>query len=406
MQGDSITIQLNMPELCVEAQREEGATIILTVRYRCASRPCPRCGRSTGRVHQYHRQLKDHVPIWRRRVLLEVRKRRFRCEGCGCVFMEKDEACGWRRRSTSAFRRLLAEECQRATVKAVARSAQVSEALVRRSFAEVAPGLIPGITHTPKVLALDEVHIGDRKGYLTALYAPQERRIVQVSLGHSQASAEALLSQLPAGEDVQAVVMDMTEGFRQAVQLCCPRAAIVVDKFHVLRHVVRAVERVCGEVRAQAAGEDVAILRRRSLFTASPTALTPAEREQRDRMLAKYPHLATAWEHAQGFRQIYRANSRAQAAQALEEWWDRVQRKGLRPFLALRHMLSHWREEILNYLDFPVTNGFAEGKNNRIKVILRTGYGYRNVTNLTWRILMTNRSATDTRGALSPHFLT
>ena len=40
-----------------------------------------------------------------------------------------------------------------------------------------------------------------------------------------------------------------------------------------------------------------------------------------------------------------------------------------------------------------MTNGFAEGKNNRIKVILRTGYGYRNVTNLTWRILMTNHPA-------------
>ena len=53
-----------------------------------------------------------------------------------------------------------------------------------------------------------------------------------------------------------------------------------------------------------------------------------------------------------------------------------------------------------------MTNGFAEGKNNRIKVILRTGYGYRNVTNLTWRILMTNRSETAAWGALSPHFLT
>lgn len=406
MPGDSITIELNMPELCVEAQREEGATIILTVRYRCASRCCPRCGRSTERVHQYHRQLKDHAPMWGRRVLLEVRKRRFRCEGCGCVFMEKDEVCGWRRRSTCAFRQLLAGECQRATVKAVAKSAQVSEALVRRSFAEVAPGLISGITQTPNVLALDEFHIGHRKGYLTALYAPQERRIVQVAPGHSQASAEALLGQLPAGEDVQAVVMDMTEGYRQAVQLCCPRAVIVADKFHVLAHVLRALQRVCSQTQSQADREDSAILRRRSLFTPRPTDLTPAAQEQRDRMLAKYPRLATAWEHVQGFRQIYCANSRAEAAQALEEWWACVQRKGLRAFLGLRHMLSHWREEILNYLDFPVTNGFAEGKNNRIKVILRTGYGYRNVTNLTWRILMTNRAETDAWGALSPHFLT
>ena len=196
-------------------------------------------------------------------------------------------------------------------------------------------------------------------------------------------------------EHVQAVVMDMTEGYRQAVQLCCPRAVIVADKFHVLAHVLRALQRVCSQTQSQADREDIAILRRRSLFSARPTDLTPAAQEQRDRMLAKYPRLATAWEHAQAFRQIYGATSRSEAAHALEEWWACVQRKGLRAFLGLRHMLSHWREEILNYLDFPITNGFAEGKKNRIVVILRTGYGYRNVTNLTWRILMTNRAETD-----------
>ena len=220
---------------------------------------------------------------------------------------------------------------------------------MRRSFGEMAPSLIRGLTHTPKVLALDEFYIGDRKGYLTALYAPQERRIVQVSLGHSQASAEALLDQLPDGEQVQAVVMDMTEGFRQAVQLCCPRAAIVVVKFHVLAHVLNALQHVCSQVQSQADREDIAILRRRSLFTAQPTDLTLAERQQRDRMLAKYPQLATAWEYAQSFRQIYWAYTRTTAARALEDWWDRVQQKGPRAFLGLRHMLSHWREEILNY---------------------------------------------------------
>ena len=62
-----------------------------------------------------------------------------------------------------------------------------------------------------------------------------------------------------------------------------------------------------------------------------------------------------------------------------------------RQFLGLRHILTHWREEVLNYL-FPVTNGFAEGKSNRIKVIIRSGYGHRNLENLSLRILMTNHS--------------
>jgi len=45
---------------------------------------------------------------------------------------------------------------------------------------------------------------------------------------------------------------------------------------------------------------------------------------------------------------------------------------------------------ILNYLDHRVTNGFVEGKNDRIQVIKRIAYGYRNLNNLRRRILHTN----------------
>jgi len=54
-------------------------------------------------------------------------------------------------------------------------------------------------------------------------------------------------------------------------------------------------------------------------------------------------------------------------------------------------MLRTWRGEILNYFDHPYTNGFVEGKNNRIKVIKRVAYGYRNANNFRERILLSNR---------------
>ena len=53
-------------------------------------------------------------------------------------------------------------------------------------------------------------------------------------------------------------------------------------------------------------------------------------------------------------------------------------------------MLRIWRNEILNYFDYRYTNGFLEGKNNRIKVIKRVAYGYRNGANFRQRILLTN----------------
>ena len=53
-----------------------------------------------------------------------------------------------------------------------------------------------------------------------------------------------------------------------------------------------------------------------------------------------------------------------------------------------------------------MTNGFAEGKNNRIKAIIRAGYGYRNIDNLTRRIMLANPFQPAARVACPPHFLT
>ncbi|MGC9523874.1 MAG: ISL3 family transposase [Candidatus Bipolaricaulaceae bacterium] len=180
-----------------------------------------------------------------------------------------------------------------------------------------------------------------------------------------------------------------------AVHVCCPHAVIVADKFHVLRRVLAQVDRVRAEVQGQAKGKGAGLelFRRRSLFTADAKTLDRDQRRDLAKLLRKYPELARAWRLAQRFRRLYRAGSRHEAAMALHRWWQDVRTRGPHQFLGLRHILTHWREEILNYFDYRVTNGFAEGKNNRIKVIIRSGYGYRNLENLGLRILMTNHPA-------------
>ena len=406
MPDDSITVQLELPGLLVDCMRREGDTLIVSVHYRGMSRPCPACGLATGHVHQYHRQYKSHRPLWGRAVTLEIRKRRFRCPSCGRVFWEDDEVCGWRRRSTRVFRRALAEACQVSTVKDVATSVRVSEALVRRAFAEMAPRMMEEPSSPPGVVALDEVWFGNHMGCFTVLYAPEAHKVLGLRRGRTQASAEALLERQTDRERVEAVVIDMAEPYRQAVQYACPQAVIVADKFHVLSRVLLSLGRVISQVQTTAEREDARILRHRRLFTAPSTHLSAAECHERDRLLATYPVLAQAWHTTQDFRAIYGAKSRAEAARALDDWWACVQRCGPREFRGLYHVLKYWREEILNYFSYRITNGFAEGKNNRIKAIIRAGYGYRNLTNLTQRIMLANPTTTPAGEAISPHFLT
>ena len=92
----------------------------------------------------------------------------------------------------------------------------------------------------------------------------------------------------------------------------------------------------------------------------------------------------------ESFRAWYGGMSRSQAEERLKSLEKTMSDGSLSEFKELLHTLDNWREEILNYFDYPITNGFVEGKNNRIKTIKRMAYGYRNMDNFRLRILVTN----------------
>jgi transposase len=170
----------------------------------------------------------------------------------------------------------------------------------------------------------------------------------------------------------------MHDAFRQTVQFCLPRAKVVVDKFHLLRMVHRALDQV--RVPWQGKGHDPvhdALFHARRLLLKAREKLRPKE---------------WARELKEGLRQWYRSATWREALDGIGGWRWRVRSSGLGPFRALLGTFREWGEEILNYFSHRVTNGPLEGKNNRIKVIKRLSYGYRNADNLRIRILLTNRS--------------
>ena len=103
-----------------------------------------------------------------------------------------------------------------------------------------------------------------------------------------------------------------------------------------------------------------------------------------------YPELREAWLLKEGFRRCYKALDKSQAEETLVMLEERIANSALPEFKELLRTLTNWRQEILNYFDYRITNGFVEGKNNRIKTIKRMAYGYRNMSNFRLRILATN----------------
>lgn len=405
MRDDCIAVSLGLPELGIVRQQELEDRFEVKVIHRRDEVSCPGCGRMTNKEHDRRQQQKKDRRLRDKSVVLILIKRRFRCYGCGKVFTEPDEVFGSRKRSSRRFREYLGQEALHQTVSRVARKEGVGEGLVRRCVTEEIGKMLEakGARETPEIIGLDEFSVRRRRLYNTAICDLVNRKVMDVVEGQGKQKVEEYLERLPEPEKVKAVAMDMHEPFRQAVQECLPKAKVVADKFHVVRHINEAVDKVRSRHQGgNTNGKRKDLFRSRYTLLKGTERLADWERGKLSALFFRYPEVYKAWELKEGFRAWYREPDRSSAQKALVTLEDKIIESHLPEFRVLLPLFSNWKAEILNYFDYRITNGFVEGKNNRIKTIKRMGYGYRNMDNFRMRILATNQGC----GGRLSHLLT
>lgn len=378
MLTNAITVELRLPGLMVLEAVETRDSIEVATEYANQEAFCPRCEQPTWRVHQRRRQRKRDAQLWGKQVWIVVWKRRFRCRPCRYVFTEDDPACGRRKRTTRRLRGEVALQAQEATVKAVARWHGVSEGLVQRSWLEAYTAVAqPAKPHV--LLGLDGFCVRRPGVMWTGLWDLQTRKAVAVMKGERSADVQRLLERHASRDTVKAVAIDLSEAERQAVHMALPQSLIVADKFHVVALVHRSLQEVRGGRRLP--GNDAWLMHR------NVERLRPEEGERLAKLLLSDARLATAWRLKESLRAVYRKRTREDAQAAVSAWLDEASASGLKPFQRTATTLGKWQQEVLNYWNYPITNAMVEGKHNRVKVLKRRGYGYRNDRTFSLRIL-------------------
>jgi transposase len=378
VQTQTITVALRLPGLLVLGVREDAWAIEVVARYETEEVRCPHCGGLTRQVHQWRQQRKQDAALWEKMVYVLLWKRRFRCRPCRKVFTEDDPVCGRRRRTTARLRQHVAIQAEEATVRTVARWHRLSEGLVQRSWLEAHS--VVRTPATPHVyLGLDGFCVRRPGTMWTGLWDLETRAPVAVVPGERKRDTQAMLELHADRRTVRAVSIDLSEAYRQAVQTALPHAAVVADKFHVIALASRALREVHGERRRP--GNDAWLLQR------GVDRLRPPEQQRLATILRRDPALRTAWMLKEQLRALYRAPTPARAEDALHTWIKDAAASALPAFVRTGATLRRWRAEILNYWQHPITTALVEGKHNRVKVLKRRAYGYRNQQTFLLRIL-------------------
>ena len=345
---------------------------------------CPACGALTDRVHDYRMQTVKDIPLGRK-TLLYLRKRRYRCL-FGKRFYEKNPFLPKYYRATgrlvaaiiSAFRKM---------VPASETGAQynVSGATAARYFKCVSfqPAKLP------EVLSIDEFkgNSGGEK-YNSIIVDAEKHKVVDILPNCFENDLIKYFSQFPYKTEVKYFVCDMNPHFRAVSKTCFPQAEIVADRYHVVRQVYWAMERVRKNEQQKLSSRFRKYFKKSRRLLMKPRAkLSDEEMEQLALMLEIVPRLADAYRLKNEFLDVIRAKSSAEGKPKLIDWLLSVEAMELPEFSDCTKAYRNWFHEILNSMDVPWSNGFIEGCNNKTKVLKRVCFGMRNFSNFRRRIL-------------------
>lgn len=345
---------------------------------------CGRCGELCALLHERRWRRVRERDWFDRRVWLDVPIRRMDCHHCGACVTER---IAWLSRQARITRRLWAwveALVQLLPIAHVARLTGLHWHTVKeidRLRLEAKHGEFEA--QGVRRLVMDEFALHKGHRYATVVMDAEAFRVLWVGEGRSREAIRPFFELL--GEEgcrrIEAVAMDMNTAFDLEVRQHCPQAEVVYDLFHVVARFGREViDRVrvdqANVLRDQPAARQV-IKRSRWLLLRNRNNLDAAQGVRLDELLAANAPLATVYLLKTALKEVWFAPSVPEGARRWRNWYRMAIDSGLAPLILFAKRLKPYLRGILASARFPMNTSILEGVNNRIKVIKRMAYGFR-----------------------------
>jgi transposase len=376
----------------------QGGQVIFTIHQDPETCRCSACGspdvQSRGRVERRFRTL----PIGGRATFLDLPIPRVECRACGVVRQVEIPFADARRSYTCSFERYALELSRCMTIRDVAKHLGVGWDVIkdiqkRDLSRRYAKPKLKQLRH----IAIDEIAIAKGHRYLTLVMDLKSGAVVFVGDGKGAEALKPFWKRLKGSKaKIEAVAMDMSPAYREAVSTHLPKAKIVFDRFHVMK----LFNEKLSDLRRALHREATDVMQKRVLKGTRWLLLKGAEnldeeKDEKKRLeeaLALNKSLAVAYYLKEDLRQFWEQPGKTFATLFLNGWIKRAEGSGIKILQQMAKTLAAHRSGLLAYYDVMITSGPMEGTNNKIKTMKRQAYGFRDKEFFKLKILAIHES--------------
>lgn len=373
----------------VDTLREEPDGSLLVVLAECPKSEalCGACRRPCSLIHERRRRRVRDRDCLDRRVWLDVPIRRLDCHHCDARVAEHIAWLDRRSRITHRVRVWVEALAQLLPIAHVARLTglhwhtikTIDQHRLERLHGEFS-------AQDVRRLVMDEFALHKGHRYATVVLDAQNMRVLWVGEGNSREAIRPFFEALgPEGcQQIEAVAMDMNTAFDLEVRQQCPNAEVVYDLFHVIARFGRdVIDRVrvdqANALRAEPKARQV-IKRSRWLLLRNRANLDDEQAIRLNELLAANQPLATVYVLKAELKEIWYAPTVREAARRWKTWLRLALDSQIAALVQFAKRLSKYRRGILASAIYPMNSSILEGVNNRIKVIKRMAYGFRDAS--------------------------
>lgn len=344
---------------------------------------CPHCGGSHVIKYGIVRRALHNLPFGSKPCYLSLQIQRYCCKDCGSVWQADIPFTRGEVSYTYRFSRYVLDLLRMGnTIKDVALHLRVGWNMVKDIHKKYLKSRYshPDIKDVRRI-GIDEFATYKGHVYKTIVVDLDTGSIIHVGDGKGKEALEGFWERVRRNNvKIEIVTSDLSAAFIASVMENAPDAIHVYDKFHVVKLVNEAVDIVRRNVYAQETD-----LERRKVIKGSRWLLLTKDKDVFDddkkRRLDNILQMNTPLFHAyylkEDLDQIWMQKSKDEGEKQLAYWCERARETGLKPFIKVANTLMAKRSGILAWYEAPVTNAMLEGINNKIKVLKRKAYGYR-----------------------------
>lgn len=377
---------IGLPGLKVErVRRKQG----IEVWAKPIQRPhCYHCDHHQLTIKATYERVVKHTRQGNQVMTIHLRVPKYYCSHCHRYFRHRFTGIRPRYRASDAYRLEVFEAHDGGvTQQKLSRTHQISPATVERWYRQHIALKHSEMSNRPcpQVLGIDEHFFTRKKGYATTFTDLRNHKVFDVKLGRSEASLRHYLRHLQGRDKVRVVVMDMSDTYRSIARRYFSNATIVADRFHVVRLINHHFLKVWKAYDAEGRNNHGLI----RLMRRHQWKLKPEQQANLMNYLANFPVLKTLYEVKQrlmGFI-LLKTLTAQQARKQLPRYFALIEQLKNSPLKALANTLISWMEPIVAMWRFSKSNGITEGFHNKMEMISRRAYGFRNFENYRLRVL-------------------